>query len=126
MNKQKIAEVIEVSPVRLSSDETRSMLRMAQSDKPMKVGWSGVYKGLIELGLVMETPIETAAARASRLTVAWRQLRLSAIARDLGLAVKAFSDIQQMGGSDEPEKGVVLTALGREVARGITVRMTKR
>lgn len=117
------ASVIEHSPVRLTSDETRLMLRMAQSTAPIDPSYNG--RSILELGLAEEVPMMTEAEKKKRNVEAWNKLRLALTARDLELAKTAVREIEKSSESNS-KTGFVLTDLGKQVARGITVRITKR
>lgn len=124
MNKEQIASVIETSPVRLTSDETRSLLRAAQSTRPIASGYN--TNSLVELGLMEKVPIETESARKKRIADSWAKLKTSCTVKDLEIASSAVRELSALLRTGEPETGVSLTAIGKEVARGITVRITKR
>lgn len=117
------ASVIEHSPVRLTSDETRFLLRMAQSTGPIEETYNS--RSLMELGLAEEMPMMTEAEKKKRNVEAWNKLRLALTTRELDLARTAVRQIEKSSESNS-KTGFVLTDLGKQVARGITVRITKR
>jgi hypothetical protein len=126
MNKQKIASVIETSPVRLTADETRLLLRAAQSPKPITERYNSTAPALVDIGLFVKVAVETEAARRKRTADAWAKAKLGVTAKDAGTVNNAMRELAAVDRNDGPEMGYVLTAVGKEVARGISVRITKR
>lgn len=128
MNKSQIAEVIETSPVKLTADETRMILRAAQSNKPVKQErWGGSTSvALLELGLLESVPMETQAARSGRVALAWRALKDAVGRRDAAASRKAIGEIELLERDESLDMGLVLTDLGKQVARGITVRIASK
>jgi hypothetical protein len=126
MKAENVAEVIETSPVRLTSDETRAVLRCSQSLKPVRHSYSRDMNSLLELGLVEKVPMETPAARQKRLNSAWASMKVACAAKDSAVAASALKEISEINRTEDPEMGYVLTEIGKQVARGITVRIVRR
>ena len=128
MTKEAIASVIEVSPIRLSADETRTLMKGMITGKPLATNsyQNSSARALADLGLMEEIVIETKADQAKRLSELWAKAKNACTLKDVELARKALGDIEKIQLSDKVPVGFVLTALGKEVARGVSVKMAKR
>jgi hypothetical protein len=126
MKNEAIASVIEATPVRLTSDETRTLIKGMQVGKPFPASYNNSARALADLGLMEEAPMETEIDRRKRLSVLWAKAKSACNLKDREIAKKALSEIEKIESSESAAVGFVLTALGKEVANGISVKLGKR
>ena len=113
--------LIQAAQIRLSADETRTVLRVLRAEgKPVEV-WGHQGGSLIEIGLMRLVPIPSADIEAS-VQAGWKKLRAAVISKDLAGAGRAFEMIRSAKQRAE-KRGLILTELGKRVAAGLTVRL---
>ena len=117
-------KVLVIPPIRLSVDEARSLLELYVSgNKPPKPYRADM---LVKIGLATETPVKPKATAADE-AQAWKALLIAAKAKNLSEVRRLYDSIGNIRyRADRKECTYALTALGREVARGITVKMGRR
>jgi hypothetical protein len=115
--------VIEMVPIRLSADETRLIIRAANSKEPLTPNYSeGRYTSLVELGLMVQLP-EDMKAKKLRLDSGWKAVFSATQKRDRDAVRQALRVIED---NNKSKYAFALTALGKEVARGISVRLASQ
>ncbi len=114
-------KAIETAPIRLSADETRAIIRaLAAGGKPIQD-----YRcdGLVSLGLMRPAvipPVDESKAE----TTAWHALVVASKLRNMRDVKKAMSELERISSNRaRKQNGFVLTPLGSQVARGVSVRM---
>lgn len=112
-------KVIEVPTIRLSVDETRAIMRAQQNGKT-SIGSYGAA-GLVDLGIMRKivTNKDTPAKRAE----AWGKVKVAVAKRDYAAASTALESVLVMNRKDK-EFAYELTPLGKQVARGIAVKLS--
>jgi hypothetical protein len=111
--------VFETSSIRLSADETRLIIRVANShNKPVCDYRSS---GLVEMGILKETespPPDTTSEKAAL----WKAIKAAAAEEN---SSKIHSNLLKLSELAKPKasKILTLTPLGKEIARGITVKL---
>lgn len=115
--------LIEVTPIRLTSDETRAVCRLYREGKPVeRSGWSNEYKTLVGLGVAAEVPMpHDAKAEGS----AWMALKSAVIAKDLERCQLEIATLKKITASKD-DTGYMLTTFGKEIAAGVAVRLGRR
>ena len=121
MSKQTQApeRVIETSPVRLSAEETRLMMKAAIAGEPIST-WQNV-SGLADLGLMTKVKMPPKKGLDTVETL-WVKAEKAVKLRRRDEAAGALSRIQTLSTARQQD-GYILTPLGKEVARGLTVRL---
>ena len=113
-------KAIEPAPIRLTADETRLLIAASMATKPIEN-----YHGdsLANLGLVKRVPLRDPKEKAVKLKTAWIELAAAARARQFSIVKTKLDEIANITHYERP--GYIITPLGREVVRGITIRLTK-
>lgn len=123
MNIKKLAleDQLQVSPIRLAADETRLIVKAATRGVPVE---GHACSGLADLGIFIEVPTDDKQHKAD-LSLAWKELVSAAKAQDLESvqdAARRLGQLERQHTSCE-RKFYQLTPFGKQVARGVTVRM---
>jgi hypothetical protein len=117
-------KVIETSPIRLTADETRAVMKAATAaPKPISD-----YRccGLVDLGIMKLIPIESADNTAGR-KECWKLIREAAVKQDRDVINEQSRLLRNFDEQErKKEKGYVLTELGKQVARGVKVSLNSQ
>lgn len=116
-----IDKVIETSTIRLSMDETRTLLRAGMSKNPI-TAYGADY--LVGLGMLRQVTIRPD-PKPKEVERLWRQALHAVQRRERSSALTQLDKIRQLTEPQE-KRGYVLTELGKQVSRGITVRMNRQ
>lgn len=117
------ASLIEVTPIRLSADETRAVCRMHRSKEPIvSNGYYSNYNSLVEMGVAEEVLIKSVGEESE--AQAWKTLKLAVASKDLDLC-REFVDKIRKAREMKDQKGYILTDFGKEIASGIAVRLDR-
>lgn len=120
----KTEKVIETAPIRLTGDETRVIMKAATNfPKPISD-----YRccALVDLGL-MKKAVFPKPDSAPVIAECWKKIRVSALKSDrtgINSQLQKISEFERA--TTKKDEGYTLTPLGREVARGVTVRMNSQ
>jgi hypothetical protein len=117
--------IIETSPIRLSVDETRILLRVLVAGKPVK-GDHYNYSGLAEMGILERTEIPEEKETAEKIAECWKEAREGLKMRDVDIVHQAMHTIERLNSDRHREQSSYLYSLsefGKQVARGISVRL---
>ena len=117
-NKQ--VDAFESAPVRLSRGETRCIMQCQTTGRST----SYECRGLVELGLMVKRRDKKSEDIGTQLKKQWLRLQSAADREsrsDVNSAIREMDNITR----DAKSEHFVLTDLGKQVARGITVRMKK-
>jgi hypothetical protein len=117
------ASVIEAGALRLSTDETRLILKALNSPNSPVLGWGA--QSLTGLGIMKAVPKLAAVEVEDRSKKLWSKLQQSVAGKNLGLVSKAVSELEDLKRDAEGHQ-FVLTALGRQIARKITVKLNSQ
>lgn len=111
--------LFEVPTIRLSADETRLILRIAHSDKPVE---TYTTYGLDGLGIVRRITLKNEATQ-KQLDDAWKAVGEAYTKRSEPLLRNSAFRLQQLT-SKKARYGYVLTELGKQLARGLSIRLS--
>ncbi len=112
--------VFETSPIRLSADETRLIVKAANNGgKPICDYHRG---GLVEMG-ILQTNVVKPPDHSAEIAELWRAMRNAAKAEDVSEVRRLLGRIETLKSDKKPKEGYILTSLGKQIARGITVRL---
>lgn len=113
----------EIPPIRLSSEETRTIMRAYQNaGKPIKLYHRDGE--LLELGILKEVPLVSGPAKGVGVSEAWKDMKEAVARRDMRAVEKCQVALEKMIEADR-SVGYILTPMGIELARGLTVRVVK-
>lgn len=125
MSKQAVKQdpgIIDVTPIRLSADETRAVCRLSRNGGvPVIAGYG--YSSLVELGLVEEVIVKASAEESE--ATAWRTITLAVKTKDFDLCQESAKKLRQAREMKD-QRGFVLTKFGKEIALGVAVRLGSR
>ena len=113
-------KVFETSPIRLSADETRTIVKAANlNGKPI---CDYHVHGLVDMGILKRiiTPPKDVTADVQ---ADWKKIEAAAAKKDADAINRGLSKINELKRPTYAKDSFVLTALGKQVARGITVRL---
>ena len=116
--------VIETSPIRLSVDETKLIMRIAVAGKPL----AGDYhsNSLAELGIFRRVEVTEEKDTARKVADCWARAREGLKFKDGQKVHQAMHDLERLN-SDRDRNDTKylydLTDLGKQIARGISVRL---
>lgn len=129
-NKHKSAEpttavtpAIEVSTIRLTAGETRSIMRAASSDVPVHDYGEG--PGLAAMGIMKRVPVNTEQEKKSKRNECWDRVKKAASREDLKALGNGYDELSRLT-RDRDQFAYVLTDLGKQIARGVTVRLNSQ
>lgn len=112
----------DLAPVRLSADETRTILRLAQANgKPIHTPYS---MALADLGIVRRVVVK-AVDNKKEIEEVWGDIARAVRARAIGRVAVGLEKIRKLS-KPQREAGVELTDLGKQLARGISVRIASQ
>jgi hypothetical protein len=118
------ANVIEAGALRLSADETRLIFKALNSpNSSVLSGWSA--QSLAGLGIMKAVPKVAAVDVEARSKKLWSKLRESVARKNLGLVSTAVSELEDLKRDAEGHQ-FILTALGRQIARNVTVKLNSQ
>lgn len=107
----------EIPAIRLSVDESRAIFKASQASGPIE---SYASRSLVELGIMKAAKITS--KKADNESASWAKLKAAVSAADLPMAKRALDSIYTAR-AEKGRTGYILTELGKQVARGISVRM---
>lgn len=111
---------IETAPIKLTADETRAIMKAANASHPIQD-----YRccSLVDLGIMKVVMIEPKDHTQARVKC-WHEIRKGAQAEDMPRIERAQRDLNEFARQTaKKEKGHVLTPLGKQVARGVSVKL---
>lgn len=114
--------VIETAAIRLTSDETKALIKVhLASGKPVGFSYGNAAVSLVDLGL-FEVAKVAGKTRVERTNELWQTISEAAVSRNRPQIETAFRKFDQNRATDEI-KQYVLTDAGKQVARGITIKL---
>lgn len=120
MKSDKAEKVIETSPIRLTTDETRAIMKAATAGKPISD-----YRccGLVDLGIMRLVQFEPK-DHAMDIKHCWTNIQRASLKEDEHAINTEFHKLHELAEeARNKEKGYVLTDLGKQVARGVKVSL---
>jgi len=119
--------VIECSPIRLTVDETKQLLRIATAGKPVR----GDYhcNSLAEIGILKRIEITEEKDTPRKIQECWNKAKIGFAEKSEPIVHQAMHDIERLERDRDRNETVVhfdLTPLGKQIARGITVRLNSQ
>lgn len=121
--KQKQDKVVETAPIRLTADETRSVMKAAAAGgKPIDA-----YQccGLVDLGIMKRVYFPTPDV-SKEVLEQWRACKEACLNKDADKIGKIMHKISELEYKTRKKTGYVLTELGQRVARGVSVRLNSQ
>ena len=124
MTVAKKEKVIQTDTFRLSAQETRAIWAMAQAgDKPTN---HYAALSLAELGFAKQVNFPKKDV-TSAIEQSWKDLQSAASDKNLRGVTSAASKLENLQRQErEAVKGYVLTPLGKQIARGVAVRLSSQ
>lgn len=125
MKTEQQKQIIEMAQIRLSTEETRAIVRAQVAGKPVAGSpYSGsAHAGLVDLGIMRRVKRDTSKDEQKKAEL-WERTQTAARQRDMRELKRLISSIESISADKSPE--FELTALGKQIARGISVRMGSR
>jgi len=120
--------VLETSTIRLSVDETRTIVKHMMAGKPLN-GSAYHNRELVELGILKRIEVPEEKDTAQKIAECWKRTKLGLQRKDSGLVHQAMHDLEKLNTDrhrEEPRYQYELTAFGRQIARGISVRLSSQ
>ena len=119
-----VAPAIETSPIRLSVDETRLIMRCATAGKPIPGDYHA--NAMAELGILNRIEISEEKDTAQKIAAIWKRARRALSAKDGEGLHQSMHDLERLT-SDRDRNNTkylfTLSDLGKQIARGINVRL---
>lgn len=117
--------VIEAATIRLTADETKALIKAhLAAGKPVSFGYNGPAVSLIDMGL-MQVAKPVGLSREERLNELWDEVNFAVQARGRRRITSAFEKFDR-GDSANEIKQYVLTDSGKQIARGITIKLNSQ
>lgn len=116
--------VIETAPIRLTQDETKLILRITMAGKPIPACYG--CESLSDMGILRRIAIPEEEVTARRIADCWKRIRAGLAKKNQEAIHQACHDMERLTRDrdrNNPSYVVELTDLGKQVARGITVRL---
>ena len=116
--------IIETSPIRLSVDETKIILRITVAGKPIQGDYH--FGSLADLGILRRIPVSEEKDTARKIAECWDKAKKSLAVKDSQRLHQAMHDIERLSNDrDRSDTKYLydLTDLGKQIARGISVRL---
>jgi len=120
LDKNATDRAIETSPIKLTADETRAIMKAATASHPISD-----YRccGLVDLGIMKVVTIEPKDHTTAR-KVCWKKIRAAVAQEDTWAISHELHTLNEFDRQEaKKEKGHVLTPLGKQVARGVAVKL---
>lgn len=114
-------KAIETAPIRLTSDETRALMKLSASDgTPIETFHAC---GLVDLGLAAKVETPAVDFKAER-KACWERIQKAAQKEDKRSVEREIENLDGYTNKTTFKKvGFTLTPLGKQIARGVTVRL---
>ncbi len=116
--------VIETSPIRLTVDETRLILRHATTGKPIHGDYHS--NALADIGILQRIEVPEEKDTAQKMAECWKRAKEGFAVKDGAKVHQAMHDLERLS-SDRDHNDTkylfTLTDLGKQLARGIGVRL---
>ncbi len=117
-------ELIEVAPVKLTVEESRTLMRCAVAGKPVK----GDYRcaALVDLGILREVKILDDKEHPQKVAECWKRARAALNVKDSESLHQAMHDLERLNTDRDRNQTTSLyelTTVGKQLTRGISVRM---
>lgn len=123
------AAIFEPSPVRLTVEETKIIIRLSAAAAPLggdSYQFTNLANGLVDLGIARRVEITEERDTAARIKECWQRARRSFAEKDSAAVHQAMHDIERIS-SDRDRNSVKfkfeLTDVGKQLARGIAVKL---
>lgn len=120
---------IETAPIRLTMDETKLLIRAANAGKPIKLDYQAPGNELADLGVLRRVEVSEEKDTALKVAECWARAKKALAVKDSETVHQAMRDLERLN-SDRDRNNTKylfeLTDLGKQIARGITVRMNGR
>jgi hypothetical protein len=118
--------VFQTSPVRLSVDETRLLLRIAVAGKPVSANYHA--EALADMGILSRTELNQEKDTAKILAECWQRARKGVAAKDQDMVRDAMREIDRIVRDRDGDAKYLfgLTDLGRQIVRGVSVRLNSQ
>lgn len=116
--------MIETSPIRLSVEETRILLRIMAAGKPVPGDYH--YSALAELGILTRIEVKEEREHARKVGDCWKRAKAALRVKDGEDLHQAMHDLERLNSDRHREQSAFLyglSPLGKQIARGISVRM---
>lgn len=123
--KPQIEPIIETSPIRLSVDETRILMRIMAAGKPVRSD-NYQYSALAELGILARIEVKEEKEHARQIDECWKRAKTALRVKDHEELHQAMHDLEKLNSDRHREQNAYLyelSPLGKQIARGISVRM---
>lgn len=120
----KVEKVVETMPVRLTGDETRALMKLSAANGVPTDTYHAC--GLVDLGIAakVESPAKD---YKSEKAACWDSIREAAKNEHSGRLRGALERLDSLSEQSIPKKiGFILTPLGKQIARGVTVRLNSQ
>ena len=117
--------VYETSPIRLSVEETRFIIKLTVAGKPLPGDYHS--SALAELGILRRIDVPEEKDTGLKIAECWKVARKALAAKDSEKLHQAMHDLERLNNDrdrNETRRLFELSDLGRQIARGITVRLS--
>lgn len=116
--------LIETTPLRLTADETRLIIRLVTSGKPINGDFHA--KTLAEIGILQAIPVPEETDTRAKIAECWKRARAGVRLRDLESTHQALHDIERLQSDrdrNDTRYRYILSDLGKQIARGVSIRL---
>jgi len=113
-------KTLDIPTIRLTADETRAIMKAASATHPIQD-----YRccGLVDLGIMKIVSIDPKDHTLARVKC-WNEIRKGAQNKEISRIENALRDLNEFDRQEKKkEKGHILTPLGKQVARGVAVKL---
>jgi len=117
---------IQTSPIRLTVEETKLVLRASIAGKPIQDKYPNLGVGLSDMGIFRRIEVSEEKVTAGKIAECWSRARKGLAIKDLDGVHQAMHDLERLSADRDRNNSTYLyelTALGKNIARGITVRV---
>jgi len=111
--------LLEIPQIRLSADETRRIMTLSRLNKPIEM-WGSAGSELMSLGIVRQCAKQKISQR--QLDLMWGRVMAGVKRRNKTATINAIQAIDKAY-MQQNKNWYVLTDLGKQLARGISVRL---
>jgi hypothetical protein len=116
--------VIETAPIKLSVEETRAIMRVSVAGKPIPGDYH--FGALADMGILRRIEVTEEKDTSRKIAECWKRARMAFVLKDGEAVHQAMHDLEKLNSDRHREDTkylVGLTDLGKQVARGIGVRL---
>jgi hypothetical protein len=122
-----VEPAFEISPIRLSVEETKIILRISVAAKPIHGDYQCAV--LADFGILRRIEVSEEKDTSRKIAECWQRARKALGQKDSAEVHQAMHDIDRLSSDrDRNDRKYLydLTDLGKQIARGITIRLNSQ